>query len=373
MTQDAGTNVDAVSARPAQADWFQWMDFFRTAAALIVVVSHARDIVMADYDGRLIYAPAYAATGFGHSGVIVFFVLSGFWISRSVMDRLDGPQFWRDYLIDRLTRLSIVLIPALALGGLLDWIGAVKIGFPLYAGTGGSHSVASPVLLNLQPEVLLGNLAYLQTIFVPTWGSNGPLWSLAYEFWFYIWFPALALLVVRRKVSLGLAGLAVAWFNPAIAFGFASWLVGFALLKLAPRASGARWANWQAVLGTLTFLVILLLSGLRSNGLIDLALALGFGGLLYVLRASRIGFPRMLDPLARFGRESSYSLYVLHFPLVALVGSLATGGIRSPATPLGLVLVLVLTFGSMAAARLFSLLTERNTGAARAFLRSRFA
>ena len=58
------------------------MDLFRTAAALIVVISHARDVVMADYDGAIAYAPFYAATGFGHSGVIVFFVLSGFWIRR---------------------------------------------------------------------------------------------------------------------------------------------------------------------------------------------------------------------------------------------------------------------------------------------------
>ena len=33
------------------------MDFFRTAAAVIVVVSHARDVVMADYNGNLLYAP----------------------------------------------------------------------------------------------------------------------------------------------------------------------------------------------------------------------------------------------------------------------------------------------------------------------------
>jgi peptidoglycan/LPS O-acetylase OafA/YrhL len=45
---------------------------------------------------------------------------------------------------------------------------------------------------HLGPEVLLGNLVFLQAILVPTWGSNGPLWSLAFEFWFYIWFPTLA-------------------------------------------------------------------------------------------------------------------------------------------------------------------------------------
>ncbi len=349
------------------------MDFFRTAAALIVVVSHARDITMADYDGRLLYAPVYAATGFGHSGVVVFFVLSGFWISRSVLGRLDSGHFWRDYLIDRLTRLLIVLVPALAIGGMLDWLGAVHFGFPLYAGASGSHSVVSPVLPQLQPEVLLGNLAFLQTILVPTWGSNGPLWSLAYEFWFYVWFPAIALLVVKRKVSLGLAGLLVAWFNPAIAAGFAMWLVGFLLLRLSPTAANRHIGIWTIVVVSASFIAVLLLSGVRNGGLIDLALALAFGALLFVLRAGCVPLPRLIEPLARYGRDSSYSLYVVHFPLLALIGSWATGGVRQTASPLAVLLVVALTFGSMAVAWAFSRLTERNTGAARDALRARLA
>ena len=101
MTSQSDSTPDAA--------WYAWMDFFRTAAAVIVVVSHARDIVMTDYDGRLLYAPFYAATRLGHSGVVIFFVLSGFWISRSVIGRLESPHFWRDYALDRLSRLLIVL------------------------------------------------------------------------------------------------------------------------------------------------------------------------------------------------------------------------------------------------------------------------
>jgi hypothetical protein len=32
----------------------------------------------------------------------------------------------------------------------------------------------------------LGNFAFLQTICVPIFGTNGPMWSLANEFWYYI-------------------------------------------------------------------------------------------------------------------------------------------------------------------------------------------
>lgn len=357
----------------AQAAWFLWMDFFRTAAAFFVVISHARDIVMADYNGKLVYAPFYAATGFGHSGVVVFFVLSGFWISRSVIGRIENRNFWRGYLIDRLSRLLIVLIPALALGGLLDWIGAVQLQLPLYSGVSGSHSIVSPVIEQLGLEVLLGNMAFLQTIAVPTWGSNGPLWSLAYEFWFYIWFPALALLLIQRRFSLALLSLVVAWFNPAIAIGFASWLAGFVLLRADRTVPAATIPKSRAAVATAAFLVVLLLSSVRSSAAMDFALAVAFAGLLYVLRAGQIGFPHLLKPLARFGRDSSYSLYVIHFPILALAASLATGGIRLTPSPLSVAIVVVMTLAAVTAGWVFSELTERNTGKARAFLRRRFA
>lgn len=34
---------------------------------------------------------------------------------------------------------------------------------------------------------------FLQTRFTPVFGSNGPLWSLFNEFWYYVLFPALGL------------------------------------------------------------------------------------------------------------------------------------------------------------------------------------
>ena len=66
----------------------------------------------------------------------------------------------------------------------------------------------------IRPVVLLGNLAFQQTITVPAWSSNGQMWSLAYEFWFYGWFAALSLLLSRRRFLLALLGLAVAWIYP---------------------------------------------------------------------------------------------------------------------------------------------------------------
>lgn len=52
----------------------------------------------------------------GYQAVMVFFVLSGYFISSSVLHSLEnGTWSWREYLTKRLLRLWIVLIPALLL------------------------------------------------------------------------------------------------------------------------------------------------------------------------------------------------------------------------------------------------------------------
>src|SRR4029453_13195613 len=43
----------------------------------------------------------------------------------------------------------------------------------------------------------LGNAAFLQHAWVPALGTDTPLWSLAYEFWYYALFPCLVLTVRR--------------------------------------------------------------------------------------------------------------------------------------------------------------------------------
>jgi peptidoglycan/LPS O-acetylase OafA/YrhL len=206
------------------------MDATRAVAAVLVVFSHVRDLVLRDYAGNAGAAlkAFYFVTGFGHIGVIVFFVLSGYWISRSVIRRANDPAFWPDYLVDRLSRLWIVLVPALLIGGILDGIG-LHLGAPLYTGATGARSIDPADVASTGWWTLSANLIFLQSLVVPTFGSNGPLWSLAYEFWYYFWFPALWLLLRHRRLSPALLALGMGIAAPMLAFGFVSWMCGAAL------------------------------------------------------------------------------------------------------------------------------------------------
>ncbi len=69
------------------------MDAFRTFAAVVVLISHTRDITMEDYSGVAWTMPINFATSLGHTGVVLFFVMSGSWISASVVSRVGGPAF----------------------------------------------------------------------------------------------------------------------------------------------------------------------------------------------------------------------------------------------------------------------------------------
>jgi len=64
---------------------------------------------------------------------------------------------------------------------------------------------------------LPANVFFLQTITVPVYGSNSPLWSLANEFWYYLLFPLLLLAPQRGWLKGGLlfaVALAIRRFCP---------------------------------------------------------------------------------------------------------------------------------------------------------------
>lgn len=116
-----------------------------------------------------------------------FFVMSGYLVGGSVLRSVHfGRWSWREYLVIRLTRLYVVLLPALLLGGAADWIGMHLTGDnAFYNGHTRMGSQHFDIHSTLTLLVLLGNGVFLQTISlpgmdgraIPTFGTNEPLWS----------------------------------------------------------------------------------------------------------------------------------------------------------------------------------------------------
>jgi peptidoglycan/LPS O-acetylase OafA/YrhL len=316
------------------------LDAARGIAAILVCLEHWRGLLFVDYSQlhvphKALYALPYVLTGAGHQAVVIFFVLSGYLISGSVFRLFTrGEWSWRRYLTHRLVRLWLVLVPALVLGAVFDFSGLHSHLAPqLYAGHVPNHMVDN-VGSSLTPLSFAGNLAFTQGILVHTFGSNGPLWSLANEFWYYILFPC-ALLALRRdstwRTRLISAALfaGCAWFaGREILLLFPVWLLGTAIAALrVPEIPG--WLRAAIALAYLPLFFFLAKTHLVQGVLSDYLL--GAATLVFVLAllgassaAPDAAWARLSKLTARF----SYTLYLVHVPLLVLLAAATVGDTR---------------------------------------------
>jgi peptidoglycan/LPS O-acetylase OafA/YrhL len=310
------------------------LDLIRGLAAWAVMWGHLRALFFVDFQQLQNSSPflnvLYFITGFGHEAVMVFFVLSGFFISTAIITRhASGKWSWRDYAIDRSSRLYVVLVPALLLGWLSD-----KVGSYIFAYTGlyskPLEGFGDAIALNrITPGIFFGNLLFLQTIVCPTFGSNGPLWSLANEFWYYVIFPialsaglAWRARATRTAISLTILVVCLAIFlELEIFLGFLVWLVGVILvLAYSNFAFRGKKRILPYCLASSFLLFSCLVAARTGNSAVlasDLSLGIAFGLFLFGVIQMDFGTNRSLYPrVAHLMAGFSYSLYVLHFPLL---------------------------------------------------------
>src|ERR1700688_1058399 len=359
------------------------LDLIRAGAAFAVMFGHLRTLFFVDFqhlqNKTLPLDALYFFAGFGHQAVIVFFVLSGFLISSTVIrSHVLGKWSWRDYAINRATRLYVVLVPGLLLGFFWD-----RLGSWLFAAQGiYAHSLrdlgpAVP-LKNLTLGTLLGNLLFLQTIICDTFGSNGPLWSLANEFWYYVLFPValcagLAWAGYRIGVAIPLSCLAIFigfFVGRSILIGFLIWLAGCALVFLYSRVQIRSRSAALGMLCSFSILAGVSLAVARTRQwdpvLSDLELGFVFTLFLFALLQYQVAedsspYSAVAHRLAGF----SYSLYVLHFPFLLFFRSWLVPTERWQPTPLHLLCAACVGVACLLYAWLVSRVTEAKTDVAR--------
>lgn len=314
---------------------FIHLDALRGIAALLVLIGHIRGFILVDFGDAgstdLLTQATYFATGLGHSAVIAFFALSGFLVGGSAIGSLRSRRWSTSrFAIARLSRMWTVILPALALTWIFDIVGTW-----LNAGAGYdgrfwhllSSGPSASVPADLGPLTFLGNAFFLQTISVPVLGSNGPLWSLANEFWYYVLFPAFAWvvlararLVVRALVMLSLIVVAGLLPGPMLALG-AIWVAGALGYALLSWGAAARVLEHPLI--CIVLLGTVLATLIARHGLAaDLMQGLAWALALPALALARLPSGRMAGAYRRLAvglSEISFTLYATHFPLLALV------------------------------------------------------
>lgn len=319
-----------------------YLDALRITAAFMVFLNHA------GY-GRLHGSWLGPWSRFGHDAVIIFFVLSGFVIAWVTTTRERGPL---EYAIARLARLWSVVIPALILGGILDHYGS-QLDPKLYDGWW--YAGDRPVWR------FLANTFFFAEVWTASIRafSNGPMWSVQYELWYYAIF-AFALFPPKRwQKALGVV-VAVAVAGPAIVLLLPCWLAGVGVFRLVNRrplpplvggllftaSIGAfAWFHAYDVKLTLERWAVDTLQGPTQEafgvGFVHLArYARSFLGdylLTLIVAAHFLGahalspyLERGLTPFARLIRWAAgytFVLYLLHYPLLHFYASLTKNSV----------------------------------------------
>lgn len=351
------------------------VDILRGLSAVLVLVSHARNFVLNDFaeggDQGPIKAAFYLSTGLGHYSVVIFFVLSGFLVSQSVVrtDWASARAAW-DYFIARLSRLWVVLVPALVLTACWDQLAILLTDSAFYRGTMAYFHSGPQGVAHLDPTTFLQNLGFLQTLASPVYGSNTPLWSLACEFWYYVAFPIVFLVSkpFGRAGFLVVTLVAVASLFLGVKYDlvvlklFPAWIFGYlaAICRTYPLGKRASLSLLMASAVVLFISLVLTRTKWIADVYLDLIEAGGVAAFVTATRGFQLeGFYRKLVTIFS---NISYSLYLTHFPFLAFLSATLLENRRYSFGADGLTILVCLTAACLLQAAVFYFCFERHTG-----------
>jgi len=301
--------------------YYKNLDGIRAFAAIIVMFFHFFQSVQIDSNSLVNVLKKISV--FGQTGVDLFFVLSGFLITRILINSKSSPHFFKNFIFRRIVRI-----------------------FPLYYLFLFLYFFIAPILLNTQFIPINEQwfyYVYLQNIGATfNWNLNGPehFWSLAVEEHFYLFWPFLIYFFNQKRIKYLIAiivvgtiflrylmirnNLGVFYFTftriDALAIG-----AGLSLLELNFVFQKKNKNKFLILLLILVVPMVVFWIKLSGSGSLEVIkyslLALFYFALIgYVLCLSPNNFVNTIleSKLLNFSGKISYGLYVYH-PLVFLL------------------------------------------------------
>lgn len=232
------------------------LEALRGLAAIYVVFHHALA-----KDGAIASSGFGFLFRFGQEAVILFFLLSGFVINYS-FQRSEDKSF-RSYFLKRAARIYLPLLVVMSLGWFIACCSEGRWVDPN----------VKTLLLNLLMLQDIGSLK--PNVIVEPYMHNTPLWSLSYEWWFYmLYFPLQKYMHSDRSrdivVSCVAVAAAVAYFFhpvflPRVLMYMSIWWLGVALSNLYLRDKAMRPAQlWMPLTAVVLICVVNALAVHRS-------------------------------------------------------------------------------------------------------------
>lgn len=291
-----------------------YLDALRFGAALVVFLAHASYVRLT---GGVL--PEFGLLA--DDAVMAFFVLSGFVIAFTAENKDRNLD---DYARARLARLYSVAAPALLLTIITDQIG-ILIAPAMYQEPWYQDSF--PVL-RLVSALMLTHEIWFASI-RPF--SNGPYWSIGYEFWYYALFGCWFYLSgMKRWLACGATALLI---GPKILLLFPVWALGVVVYRIKDHVGPT--AGLSLFFGSLiAYALFKYIDGRRYawhiNALLpsdlDLRWSVDFAAKYvvgFLVACNVLGFAAMRQPsLAPIARPirwlagMTFSLYLFHYPLL---------------------------------------------------------
>ncbi len=312
----------------------------RGLAALYVLIGHARWLLWEGYrEGYLLHPQSYnqaskilvsllAFFGKGHVAVILFFVLSGFVIHYSIIKREKNKLDILDYFKRRFLRIYPPLLFCMLLTLVLDLTGKYIYGYSIYFQSTPVPLINENIISNLNWITAIGNLLMVQGIYTHVWGTNGPLWSLMYEWWFYMLYPCIFYLYKKNRYL----SYSVVWllfiiasnglFDNKLASAVFNYLLCWSLGALLADVLLERISLHWFIVPLVICLIELCIKG-DSPVIIDTLTGFVFTALLFALLKFKALFSlhRVFDWFNLLG-DYSYTLYVIHLPILVMINGI---------------------------------------------------
>ncbi len=296
----------------------------RGIAALLIVVFH----MFLEFRKATGSGDAMPGMRFGWVGVDLFFVLSGFllaWVLWSANKDPRSPRLWKSYIVQR----SLRIIPTyyVALLATMIMLGVFS-------------------LIVDRPGAFLMHLLLLQTFDPTSFNAVSPLyWTLVVELHFYLVLPFLLPLFSRRLWPYALAAallFTLAWrwvfytpgtglflfYMPAFLFHFA---LGVVVARFVIEGWRPRAPMLLASAGLLFLVVVPLvtlipgntalqaLNSLQANLLVRPLVAAGFALMIWSICSPTLGTKILSWRPFELTGNWSYSIYLIHIPLLVLL------------------------------------------------------
>jgi peptidoglycan/LPS O-acetylase OafA/YrhL len=292
---------------PAAAHRDRYLDGLRAVAAVSVLASH--------FGPNIAGSLGFAATGLFHNlgtfGVQVFFAITGLLFTRKAV-AARGQLAVAPFALARVRRIVPMYSLAIALSVLIACV--AQRGVP----TGAGRIIREAIALygfgfvqNGAPSIR--GLPYVEVI--------GTIWSLSFEWAFYALVPLLAVIVQSRRWLTAAAAALAAYYGNQMCDGAADVFMPFFLpgivMGLLPRISVSR--QLRHALTAVAVVLAVCAIGPGRQGFTAIRLAT----MTLLFAAAVLAEPRVLTrPDVAFVGDISYSVYLLHYPVLFVTRAL---------------------------------------------------